>query len=238
MATEQLLELRASFADTQCYRLIRSKFPPISLFDDVASADEFDAIHALQALTNPRLQDQLGNVTLVAPEDRVYGAARGAGYVMAAFTHINPDGSRFATGDFGAWYGACHVDVAIAETIHHVARFMGYTSEPAQRIDMRCLSARFSGSLVDVRGLALTDPIYAASDYGAGQALANIVKRQGLDGIAYRSVRDVPGHRDCYAIFRPACISDCVQAGHYAYVWDGAQVSHVLKQTLHKTVGG
>ena len=37
----------------QAYRLVNSKFPPIELFDDVASADEFEALYQIQALTNP-----------------------------------------------------------------------------------------------------------------------------------------------------------------------------------------
>lgn len=36
------------------YRLINSKFPPIGLFDD---AEEFEALYQIQALTNPRLQN-------------------------------------------------------------------------------------------------------------------------------------------------------------------------------------
>ena len=47
------------------YRLVNSKFPPIALFDDVASDEEFDALYALQALTNPRLQNEVGNLNLI-----------------------------------------------------------------------------------------------------------------------------------------------------------------------------
>ena len=46
------------------YRLVNSKFPPIGLFDDVASLDEFEALYALQALTNPRLRNEAGDLGL------------------------------------------------------------------------------------------------------------------------------------------------------------------------------
>lgn len=63
-----------------------------------------------------------------------------ASYAMAAFTHINPEGARFTTGDFGGYYCAPSLDTAIKETLYHQERL--YTNEPAQRIQMRSLSAR------------------------------------------------------------------------------------------------
>lgn len=42
-----------SLKDQIEYRLIPSKYPPITLFDDVASEDEFAALYAIQELTNP-----------------------------------------------------------------------------------------------------------------------------------------------------------------------------------------
>ena len=33
----------------QAYRLVNSKFPPIALFDDVADAEDFDALYQIQA---------------------------------------------------------------------------------------------------------------------------------------------------------------------------------------------
>ena len=45
----------------QGYRFIPSKYPPISLFDDVADSDEFEALYELQALTNPRLLNAAGS---------------------------------------------------------------------------------------------------------------------------------------------------------------------------------
>ncbi|CAK8738353.1 hypothetical protein SODG_002040 [Sodalis praecaptivus] len=57
--TETLPSLpRITLRDQTGYRLINSKYPPVSLFDDVADEHEFNALHALQALTNPRLIDQ------------------------------------------------------------------------------------------------------------------------------------------------------------------------------------
>ncbi|MCP4475568.1 MAG: hypothetical protein GY821_13590 [Gammaproteobacteria bacterium] len=47
---------QASFKQQSCYRLIPSKFPPIALFEDVANPRDFEALYAVQRLTNPRIR--------------------------------------------------------------------------------------------------------------------------------------------------------------------------------------
>ena len=64
------------------YRLVPSRFPPIGLFDSVASPQELEVAFALQALTNPRLRQEVGQLSLVPQEDRVAGP--GSTPVMAA----------------------------------------------------------------------------------------------------------------------------------------------------------
>jgi hypothetical protein len=54
-------------------------------------------------MTNPRLREEAGNLTLVPLEDRVSGP--GTTPIMAAFTHLNPEGSRFSGGSFGVYRG-------------------------------------------------------------------------------------------------------------------------------------
>ncbi len=53
-------------------------------------------------LVNPRLRNEAGAIHLVPPEERVTGP--GATWVMAPFTHFNPNGSRFSDGTYGVYY--------------------------------------------------------------------------------------------------------------------------------------
>ena len=78
---------------TPCYRIIPSRFPPISLFEAVADPADLEAVYAIEAMTNDRLRDEAGELSLVPPEDRVSGP--GSSPIMAAFTHLNPVGDRF-----------------------------------------------------------------------------------------------------------------------------------------------
>ena len=210
-----------------CYRIIPSRFPPIDLFERVASADDLAAVHELESLTNDRLRDQAGEIQLVAAADRVVGP--GAGYIMAAFTHPAPGGARFNDSRLGAYYAARTLETAIAETTYHRARFMRATREPAMELDMRVLEAELDGRLHDLRGRKETLPeIYDPDDYSVSQRLATKLRAAGSDGIAYDSVRHDGGQ--CVAIFRPRRIRTCRASLHLAYVWDGAAIVQVYEK--------
>lgn len=60
---------------------------------------------------------------------------------MAAFTHINPTGSRFSDGTYGVYYAADRLETAVAETAYDRFRFLAATREPPQEIDMRSYTA-------------------------------------------------------------------------------------------------
>lgn len=217
---------KTAFHKQRCFRLIPSHFPPIHLFEDVASPDEFDALFAVQMLTNPRIQDDIGLIDIVPKEQRLFGVP-GCGYVMAAFTHINPNGSRFSNGDYGVYYAADSVTTAIAETVYHKEKFLSYTDEPPQELAMRSLIADFSANLFDIRLIDQRDPVYSLTEYHAGQRLGAHIKEQQEDGVVYHSVR-ASGIN--FALFKPINIHQCIQAAHYSYVWDGKQISAVYQK--------
>ena len=94
------------------WRIIPSRFPAQGVFDRIARPEDLDALYALEALTNDRLRDELGELALVPRARRVTGP--GTQTVMAAFTHVNPDGSRFSDGGYGVFYAAKALDTAVA----------------------------------------------------------------------------------------------------------------------------
>jgi hypothetical protein len=212
-----------------CFRVISSRFPPIDLFERVASPADWEALYWLESLTNPRLRDEIGEIELVAPEDRVFGP--GASVIMAAFTHLNPDGSRFADSTFGAFYAAASLDTSIAETRYHREVFLKATHERAMELDMRSYLCDVSGSFHDIRGKREQMPeIYDPDSYVASQKFARGLKLAGSNGVAYDSVRHAGGQ--CLAIYRPRLIQNCRQGAHLRYVWDGTRISHVYTLRL------
>lgn len=97
--------LLSSEVNAPVYRAILSRYPQIHLFERVSSPQDWDVLYAVESLTNPRLRDEVGDIRLVPPEDRVYGD--GASWIMAAFTHppVDGRGGRFNR-DFGIYYCA------------------------------------------------------------------------------------------------------------------------------------
>ncbi|MBC8057181.1 MAG: RES family NAD+ phosphorylase [Rhizobiales bacterium] len=205
------------------YRLIPSRYPTVGLYDRVADPADLDVVFAIEALTNPRLRDEIGQLQLVPPDERVGGA--GSTVVMAAFTHLNPEGSRFSDGSYGVYYAAHALETAVAEVSHHRAVFLARTAEPPIDIDLRLISAIVDAELHDLRtlgkrGVALLDPDH----YGAPQAVGKQLRESGSWGVIFPSVRHDGGF--CVGVFRPRALRNAKPGAHIALHWDGARITH------------
>lgn len=203
------------------HRIVSSRFPPVGLFDEIADPADLEALYEIDGLTNPRLRQEMGMIRLVPAGRRVAGP--GTTPIMAAFTHPNPEGSRFSPGAFGVYYAAFQRETAIQETVHHRTRFLAMTREVPCRIEMRAYVGDIAAPLYDIRGgwPALHDP----SSYVASQRSAVQWRNQGSDGILYDSVRHPGGL--CVALFYPDLAAPVQQAAHLSYHWDGTRITHV-----------
>jgi hypothetical protein len=211
-------------------RAVPSRFPPVSLFDGVASADELEAVAAIQALTHPRLRTELGELQLVARDEQLLGP--GSTPVMAAFTHLNRAGSRFSDGSWGVYYAGESLDTAAAEVAFHAARFLGETRQPAIELDYRSYHARVGQPLHDLRGPAWKH-VHAPGDYAPSQALARELRAAGSWGLLYRSVRRSGG--ECIALLRPrAATLPVVQGEHLTLHWDGQRIAGWYRKSGHR----
>jgi len=207
------------------YRVIPTRFPAVNIFDRVASAQDFEALFALEALTNDRVRDEVGVIELVPPAERLFGP--GSGPIMAAFTHPNPAGSRFSDGSYGVFYCAHDRDTAVAETRYHSAKFLAATHEAPLRLQMRLYTVKAKGQVVDLRKIAgELAHVFNPDDYAPGQALGRQVRAHGAAGLAYPSVRRPGG--DCLAALRPGLLSDCLHAAYLEYQWNGAAIDAVF----------
>ena len=206
------------------YRVVSAKFPPVDLFDDVASEQEFDAIFAIQALTNPRLQNEAGNVNLIS-KDEIPSGIDGCTYATAPFTHINPDGSRFSDGSYGVLYLADTIDTAIEESRFHQEKyFQNVSGMHYDSIIMRGLKFSFSATLVNICNINNVD-VYHPSDYTVSRSLGRQIKEAKLEGLQYNSVRHLSAI--CWALFTPKKVKRIIQTAHYEFIYDGAAISHI-----------
>jgi RES domain len=204
------------------HRIIRTIYPPVDLFEDIADPADWELLASAEAKTNPRIYDVVGNLALVPASRRVNGP--GASLVMGAFTHVSPErASRFSDGTYGVWYCGDRLEVALAETIHHFERFMRATSEPPGDADYRELICAVHGQVVD----GSAPKVLVRNDWSAGQALGKMVRSAGADGVVYPSVRYAAGM--ALALFWPDCVElPVAQARQFRYGWDGTRMHRYL----------
>ena len=211
----------------QTFRLIRSIYPPIDLFEDIADPADWHLIADAEAKTNPRVRDKIGAIHLVPAARRVSGL--GASWVMAPFCHVSRDRpSRFSDGDYGVCYAGDRFEVALEETVVHFERFMTATDEEPTTANFRELVGSIDADLHDLRGTDAFESALDANDYIAAQSLARELRRnQDSNGIVYPSVRHPGG--DAVAVFWPNVVGIPVQGRHLCYRWNGRRVDAWLE---------
>ncbi len=203
--------LPLSHLDRFVWRIIPSRCPQINLFEEVSSPEDWNVLYEVESLTNPRLREQTGDISLIAPEDRVYGS--GSSWIMAAFTHPPVDGfgGRFNR-NFGMYYCSADEKVSIAESAGHQQRFLADSGIQEMKLEMRVIRARLGPAslhdLLHLSGGVIFDP----EDFTASQSLGYALKSARSYGVHYLSVRT---EGDCFGIMRPNALSG---AHHWRYL--------------------
>ena len=214
--------LGCSEVNEPVYRIILSRYPQIDLFERVSNPQDWEVLYAVESLTNPRLRDEVGDIRLVRPEDRVYG--EGASWIMAAFTHppVDGRGGRFNR-DFGVYYCAADEAVAVAESSFHRARFLRESRIDKTTQEMRVIRVQLGpATLHDVRHL-VRDGIYDPDHYGDAQQLGDALRAAKSFGVHYQSVR---AEGECYGVMRARALSDAIHWRYLRYHYEqGAIVS-------------
>ena len=204
-------------------RIIRSIFPPIDLFEDIADPADWPLLISAEQKTNPRLMENIGKLDLI-PEGRRVGG-HGATYLMAPFCHVSPDRkSRFSDGSFGVLYAGNVFEVALLETVYHHQRFMARTREaPGWTSQFREILLTIDARMHDLRK---PNPDHSKAldpnDYTFSQMIAAQLRAEGSDGLVYPSARHSGG--ECVGLFYPDLAKNATQGRHLDYRWDGTKV--------------
>jgi hypothetical protein len=193
------------------HRLIPSQFPPIGLFDTVATAADLAIVMELVGWTNDRLvADRLARLPQT---EWVYGVAN-ASIVMAAFLHAAPGGMRFNGPELGAWYASDELRTAAAEVGHHLRRETVARGKASMTRTYRAYATTLLGNYLDIRGQQAARPdVYASGRYDAAQKLGEQVRASGGAGLLYDSLRRRSGSN--VVAHRPGNITDIVQTDHF-----------------------
>ena len=205
-------------APAPAHQLIPSRFPPIGLFDTVATAADLNAVMELVGWTNDRLVAH--RIARLPQDEWVYGRPNSS-IVMAAFLHVAPGGMRFNSGDLGAWYAAAALTTAIAEVAHHLRREAVARGISGIERTFRAYTCTLAGTYLDIRSQqAIRADIYAPDSYVASQALGEAIRAAGGAGIIYDSLRHMGGVN--VVAHRPRNVLDVVQADHFEIAIEAA----------------
>lgn len=197
-------------APVPSFRLIPSQFPPIGLFDTVATAADLEPVMELAGWTNDRLVAE--RIARLPQAEWVYGRAN-ASIVMASFLHVAPGGMRFNGPDLGAWYAAAAPSTAMIEVAHHLRREAVARGQPTLQRTYRSYQATLLGDYLDIRGQQSTrSDVYDAASYTASQTLGETVRAAGGGGIMYDSLRHIGGVN--LAVHRPLHVTEVMQTEH------------------------
>lgn len=193
------------------YRLIPSQFPPIGLFDTVATAADLSAVMELVGWTNDRLVGE--RIDRLSQSEWVFGTPN-ASIVMAAFLHVPPGGMRFNGPELGAWYAADDLRTAAAEVGHHLRREAAARNAATMSRTYRAYTATLLGDYLDITGRQSRRPdLYASESYDASQKLGEDIRKSGGAGVLYDSLRRRAGVN--VVAHRPRNIVDIVQTDHF-----------------------
>jgi RES domain len=193
------------------HRLIPSQFPPIGLFDTVATTADLSAVMELVGWTNDRLVAE--RINRLPQSEWVHGVTN-ASIVMAAFLHVAPGGMRFNGPELGAWYAAEDIRTAAAEVGHHLRRETVARGVATMSRTYRAYAATLLGDYLDIRGQQVTrSDVYASERYDSSQKLGEEVRLSGGAGLIYSSLRRQTGIN--VVAHRPRNITDIVQTDHY-----------------------
>ncbi len=189
----------------------------------VDTDEERRAIEEIEAFSSARLTAERRGTTSIGAGEFVRGVPHAA-FINAAFAYFRPrELNRFNGPERGAWYASLTgTATCLAEIVWHVERELARIDRFETRIEYAELFASFAGEFVDLRDLdeppscLHPDP---ARGYPAGSDLADAVRRRGINGIVYPSVRD-PAGTSLVALF-PHAVQSVAQGAVLELRWEG-----------------
>ena len=184
---------------------------------------DWDALYALESMTNPRLRDGARRRSNRSPRsDRSFGPG-GFGDHGAVHCISIPPGPASATRRFGAFYAGGHIWPRRSRKPATTARsFCARRSRIRSSSTMRCYLADLSARFHDIRGQrrATVRNLRSPHSYVASQVLGRELQVSGIERHCLRQRAARAGANASPCIARAWC-KICGKDVHLRYVWDG-----------------
>lgn len=198
------------------YRLIPSRFPPVSVYRDLVAPEQVDALVEVENNTNPRLrlQDRL----TARREGPKLDSAMLQNWNLAPFTYENPEGTTFFAPERSCLELADTPQTALAVSVARRSRFLSRTKEAATGLDMRMLKTPVEGKFIDLRTVSAELP--REQRWSLGDAVP-----ADVDGILFR-----PAERPtatAIAVLKGQVLGRSMQTTHYRFEWNGVRIDRL-----------
>jgi RES domain len=203
-------------------RLIPSRFANLedSVLQTIANDDtHLQDLFELDNATNARLGAEFGRTSGIGVDELVFGIPNFR-IINAAFCYPHPAGSRFNSGERGAWYCAFDAETALAEVIFHRTVEYAEINYFEDSVSYQGFHADFNAPFHDLRGSNKHRRCLDAQSYIASQELAAQLLEAGSLGVLYPSVRHAGGSN--LGCFRPALVGNVRRASSYQLSWNGS----------------
>ena len=180
-----------------------------------------DGIFELDNATNDRLLAESSLAPGIDVRELVFGIPSYR-IINAAFCHPAPQGSRFSSGERGAWYAGFEPETSQAEVAYHRRLWLQETDWQDEDIaDYVDYLADFRAEFHDIRGTKAYLNCLSPTSYTNSQALAANLLDTGSSGIVYPSVRRPSG--TCLACFRPVLVTNVRPGATFTFVFPNAK---------------
>ena len=211
------MKYRARLLDQDCFQLIPSRFPPIDVYERLGLPELRTAAQELEQRTNPRL---LALRHIEKPPDPSHkDAHQYQNWNHAPFVYKNPEGSHFLGPALGVAEMSTDLDASLMLALFRREEFFSRTNEEGMGQDMRVLSRRVAGTLID---LTAVDPGLAQAERWK---IGHEIFENGAAGIVYR--RTGFGEHRFVSVFDGTILGRALQGAHYRFEWDGGIIRNI-----------
>lgn len=205
------------------FRLIPSRFPPVSVYEGLVSENLVDRVAEIEALTNPRLD--AARTLRRNFSDAASPALQN--WNSAPFRYLNPEGSTFFPPERPALEIADCEQTAVIVSVRRREEFLRRTAEGPCELDMRVLKTPFRGRFFDFR--PLQDEGEEPDRYRFGAEVP-----PGRDGVLFH-----PSQRPsatCVSILRADALGRSTQTNHYRFIWNGTKIEKLYAYNNERNV--
>ena len=203
------------------FNLIPSRFPPVDLFERIASGRDTE-VAEIENATNPRIRAE-GRLTAESPYAVDERPPKLQNWNLAPFSYPNPEGSVLFDRTVQCLELSGDVQTALAVSVAKRERFLRRTSESPIGLDMRMLKRAVKGRFMDAR-VAMTS-LDESRLRELGESIFRAAREAQCDGVMFHTRERPSGIR--IVVLNANVLERAIQCEHYRFQWNGNRVSKI-----------